>query len=112
MPAQYNLRMSSNNQYHFSLTAENNEPILSSELYTSKDGATKGIASVRINASQYDRYSRLTSSDGKFYFVLKAANNETIGTSEMYNTEQARENGIQAVMRVAPSAPINDQTDR
>jgi mono/diheme cytochrome c family protein len=27
-----------------------------------------------------------------------------------YNTQQARENGIQAVKRVGPTAPINDQT--
>ena len=110
MPAQYVLRKSTNNQYYFNLTAENNEKILASELYLSKSGALQGIQSVKDNSPIDSRYTKLTSSDGKYYFRLKAANNETIGTSEMYNTQQARENGIQAVKRVGPTAPINDQT--
>ena len=110
MPAQYNLRKSTNNQYYFNLTAENNEKILASEMYWSKDGAKGGIQSVRQNSPIDSRYASLISSDGKYYFRLRAANNETIGTSETYNSEQARENGIQAVKRVGPTAPINDQT--
>ncbi len=110
MPAQYNLRKSTNNQYYFNLTAENNEIILASETYWSKDGAKGGIQSVRQNSSIDARYARLISSDHKYYFLLRAANNETIGTSEMSNSEQTRENGIQAVKRVGPTAPVNDQT--
>lgn len=110
MPAQYVLRKSTNNQYYFSLTAENNEKILASELYLSKDGAMRGIQSTKTNSALESRYERLTSSDSKYYFLLKAANNETIGKSETYNTQQARENGIQAVKRVGPIASINDQT--
>jgi uncharacterized protein YegP (UPF0339 family) len=110
MPAQYNLRKSTNNQYYFNLTAENNEKILASETYWSKDGALGGIKSVRENSPIDSRYTRLTSADGKYYFLLQAANNETIGKSETYNSELARETGIQAVKRVGPTAPINDQT--
>jgi uncharacterized protein YegP (UPF0339 family) len=110
MPAQYILRRSTNNQYYFSLTAENNEKILTSELYRSKDGALGGIQAVRSNSPFDQRYSRLTATNGQNYFVLKALNNEVIGTSEMYNTTQARENGIAAVKRVGPLALINDQT--
>lgn len=110
MPAQYILRKSTNNQYYFNLTAENNEKILTSETYVSKDGAMRGIQSAKTNSPYDSRYTRLTSTDGKYYFILKAANNETIGRSETYNTQQARENGIQAVKRVGPTAPVNDQT--
>jgi len=109
MPAQYILRKSRDNQFYFNLTAENNEIILTSETYLSKDGAMRGIQSVRTNSPLDSRYSRDTSSDGRYYFRLKAANNETIGTSETYNTEQARENGVQAVKRVGPTASANDQ---
>lgn len=110
MPAQYILRKSTNSQFYFSLTAENNEKILASELYTTKNGALHGIQSVKVNSPIESRYARLTSSDDKYYFLLKAANNEIIGRSETYNTQQARENGIQAVKRVGPTAPVNDQT--
>lgn len=47
MPAQYVLRKSTNDQYYFSLTAENNQKILASELYVAKNGAMNGIQSVK-----------------------------------------------------------------
>ncbi len=110
MTAQYILSKSTNFQYYFNLTAENNEKILTSEMYVSKDGAMGGIKSVKANSPFDTRYARLISNDGKYYFLLKAANNETIGRSETYNTQQARENGIQAVKKVGPTAPVKDQT--
>jgi uncharacterized protein YegP (UPF0339 family) len=108
MPANYVLKMSSNQQYYFTLTAENNEPILSSEMYKSRESAEIGISSVKQNAPQVGRYERKMSADGKHYFVLKAANHEVIGNSEMYSSEDAMENGIQAVMRVGPRANITE----
>jgi len=41
-------------------------------------------------------------SDEQFYFVLKAANSEPIRKSEMYTTEQAREDGVESVKENAP----------
>lgn len=38
------------------------------------------------------------STDGQFYFVLKARNSEVIGTSEMYKTKQNCQIGIQSVV--------------
>lgn len=35
--------------------------------------------------------------------VLTAANNEIIGTSELYSTAAARDNGISAVKRLPPT---------
>jgi uncharacterized protein len=110
MPAQYILRASSDGQYFFSLTAANNQKILASERYKSKDGAKNGIESVRTNSKDDSRYDRRTSSDGKHYFVLKAANQQIIGKSETYSSKQAMENGISAVKSVGPDAPVSDQT--
>ncbi len=50
------------------------------------------------------------SSDGQFYFVLQAENNEIIATSERYTRKESALNGIEAVKRVAQTAPINDRT--
>ncbi len=109
MPSQYILRKSSNDQYYFSLTAANNEKILASEQYTSKSGALNGIQSVKENSPVDARYEKLTASNGQFYFRLRAANNQTIGTSEMYGSQQARDNGIEAVKRAGPTAALSDQ---
>ena len=100
-----------NGEFYFRLRARNGEPILASEGYKSKRSCQNGIDSVKANASDDSRFKRLTSNDGQFYFTLIAGNNEVIGTSEMYTTEQARDNGIEAVKGTAPDAPIEDTSD-
>ena len=97
-------------QYYFRLRARNGEPILKSEGYASKSGCQNGIDSVKENAPKDERYQRKTATNGQFYFLLVAANGEPIGMSEMYTTEQARENGITAVKTDAPSALVEDTT--
>ena len=51
------------------------------------------------------------STDGQFYFTLKAVNNEIIATSEMYTTKQNCQNGIDSVKTNAPNAEVVDTTD-
>ena len=84
MAGWFELSKSSDNQFRFVLKAGNGETILTSELYTSKASAEKGIASVRSNSPQEERYEKKTASNGKFYFNLKAANHQIIGSSQMY----------------------------
>ena len=43
-------------------------------------------------------------------FDLKAANGETVATSEVYTTENACRNGIASVRKNAPEAGVEDQT--
>jgi uncharacterized protein YegP (UPF0339 family) len=110
MPATFILRRSTDGQYYFVLTAENNEPVLTSEMYKARTHALQGIRAVRTNAARPKAFSRLLSTSGQPYFVLRAANLEPIGTSEMYTSAPAMENGIAAVRRVAPTAPERDET--
>jgi hypothetical protein len=104
MTARYQLRTAANGMYYFNLTAENNKIVLTSEMYSAKEGAYGGIESVRLNGPQAERYDRRRSVDGQDYFVLLAANGEIVGQSEMYRSSASLENGLQAVMRVAEAA--------
>ena len=45
-----------------------------------------------------------------FTFHLKAANGETIATSEVYTSEAGCQNGIDSVKKNAPAAQVEDQT--
>lgn len=100
----------SNGNYYFNLKASNGEKVLSSEGYTSKIACQNGIDSVKEN-SQYDsRYEKKISINSKYFFVLKASNGQTIGTSEMYETSFSRDNGIAVVKKIAPSAVVEDLT--
>ena len=97
-------------QFMFNLKAGNGEPILTSERYTTKASAEGGIASVKVNAPDNARYDRKTSTSGQPYFVLKGKDGEPLGTSEMYASVGARDAGIDAVKRDAPTAPTKDLT--
>ena len=44
------------------------------------------------------------------FFVLKAANGEPIGKSEVYSSEAAAKSGVESVKKNAPVAQIEDQT--
>lgn len=44
-------------------------------------------------------------------FDLKAGNGEVIATSEVYSTHRLAQNGIEVVRKIAPAAPIEDQSD-
>ena len=82
MAGKFVLKQAKNGQHFFNLLATNGEVILTSEMYTSKAGAKKGIASVQANCSNAERYDRRTGRGGKTHFVLKAANHRGVGTSE------------------------------
>jgi uncharacterized protein len=110
MTGKFELRKSPNGQYHFSLKSGNGERILSSEMYGSKSGAENGIESVKKNAIIEARYERKISTNWQPYFVLKAANNEPIGTSAIYASATAMDNGIESVKLNAPTAQVVDMT--
>lgn len=97
-----------NGAYRFNLHAENQQVILTSEAYTSRAACENGIASVKTNALQDGRYDRLIAGNGKFYFNLKASNGQVVGTSQMYGSEDSRDNGIASVKSNAPDAIIED----
>lgn len=94
MAGYYALEKKDSGKYHFTLKAGNHQTILSSQQYGSKGGAENGIESCRKNTQDDARYERKEAKNGSPYFVLKARNGEIIGTSEMYHSAAARDNGI------------------
>jgi uncharacterized protein YegP (UPF0339 family) len=110
MAAEYEIKTAKNGKIHFNLKAGNGQIILSSEMYESKSAAENGIESCKKNSGDDGRYDRKESANGKFHFNLKAGNGQVIGSSEMYETKGAMENGIESVKKNGPDAKIDDQT--
>ena len=111
MAATYDLKHGANGEkYRFNLKAANGEVVLVSESYESKESALNGIESVKENARHDDRFERKNSKRSEPYFVLKAANGQIIGVSEMYSSEAACENGIASVKKNGPLAQLRDHT--
>lgn len=96
-------------QYYFNLHADNGQVILSSEGYTTTSARANGIESVKKNAGNDANYDRLEAGNGKFYFNLKAANSQVIGKSQMYESTQGRDNGIESVKSNAPNATVEEE---
>ncbi len=93
-------------KFRFNLKSSNGQVILSSEGYNSKSACENGIASVQKNCSNDNCFDRTKASNGKPRFNLKSTNGQVIGTSQMYSSNSAMENGIASVKKNAPKATV------
>ncbi|MBB4805416.1 uncharacterized protein YegP (UPF0339 family) [Chryseobacterium defluvii] len=101
-----------NDDFQFNLKAGNGQVILTSQGYGSRSACENGIESVRTNSGSDSNFERKTASDDRCYFNLKAGNGQVIGTSQMYESENGMENGIESVKTNAPGAVVEDETGR
>ena len=108
MTGYYELKKSQGTGFMFNLKAANHETILTSQVYSGKDAAKNGIASVQTNSPNDAQFERKVAKDGSPYFVLNATNGQTIGTSEMYSSPSARDNGIESVNTNGPTTAIKE----
>lgn len=99
-----------NGEFQFNLKASNGQVILTSEGYKARNSAENGIESVKKNSQDDAKFERKEAKNGKHYFNLKATNGQIIGTSEMYESEASRNNGIESVKKNAPDAEVKDLT--
>jgi uncharacterized protein YegP (UPF0339 family) len=83
---------------YFHLRAKNGEIVLQSQSYTTNAKAKAGVASVQSNGLVAARYTVLNAVDGRFYFVLKAANGQVIARSQLYSTKYSAERGVETVI--------------
>ena len=111
MPGKFEIKTAKNGKVHFNLKASNGQVLLTSEKYESRQAAVKGVESVRKNAGDEKRIERKAGKDGSAYFVLKAANGEPLGRSEMYKTKRSMEGGIASVAKNAGGAVVANADD-
>ena len=104
MAGKFECSIGHDGKHRFNLVASNGQVILTSQGYKDKAGCQNGIESVRKNGVDAARFEKKTSSDGKFYFVLKAGNGEVIGTSQRYASEASCDHGIESVRNHAADA--------
>ncbi len=95
-----------NGLYYFNLKARNGEIVLQSQAYSSEASAMNTMFSVAEFGVDADNYTIKTSSDGGAYFVLKAANNEVIGVSEIYHSKSNARRARKSVMALLPKVEI------
>jgi uncharacterized protein YegP (UPF0339 family) len=104
----FELSKAADGQFRFALKGDHAQTLLASELYRTKDSAQGGIAAVQKNCGSDAHYEKKVATNGKFFFNLKAANNQVIGTSPMYASEQDRDAGLAATKASGATAPVRD----
>lgn len=109
MAGKYVLKNSKAGKFSFMLVDDNDQILMTSETYESRAAALNGIESCKKNGIEENRFERKLSTANDPYFVLKAANSQTIGKSQMYSSAAAMENEIALVKANAASA-IEDNT--
>lgn len=104
--ARFEVFEGNNGEYFFSLHAANGERVLRSEGYVKEASALNGTFSIADNGLDADRYDVKEGQHGGFYFNLKAANGEIIGTSEMYDTKYNAERARDAIIELLPGVEL------
>lgn len=107
----------------FDLLATNGQVILTSEVYTSRAAALKGIASIRFvgpnaglenqteegwKALNNPKFQLYQDRAGEYRFRLKARNGKIVGISEGYATRAGALNGIESVKKNAAGAEMEE----
>jgi len=93
-------------QFHFNVFAKNGQIVLTSETYTDEANAWNGALSVQDNGVNSYSYEVNQSASGTFFFNLKAANGEIVGTSQQYTTAESAKTGRDALVALLPSIDI------
>lgn len=91
--------------YRFNVHAQNGQIVLSSEQYTSEQGAYNGAFAVKTAAVKATAF-KLIESDKGFHFTVSADNGEIIGVSQMYTTKSAAQNGMTSVKTVMSTISV------
>jgi uncharacterized protein YegP (UPF0339 family) len=110
MAGYFQIKKSESGAFSFTLKAGNHEVILVSRMHTTDADLRSAIAQVRRNSQQAERFKRLVAKDKSPYFTLTDESGQVLGTSEMYLSAAAMENGIRSVMTNGPALLVKEAT--
>lgn len=80
-----------NGEHYFRLADDSGKIILTSEGYKQKESALNGIESVKKNLPLPTGIEMKDSEKGKHYFNIKSTNGQVVGTSNMFDTVELRD---------------------
>lgn len=110
MAAIYEIFIDADGKFRFWLISDSGRLLLRSKAHESRDDCETDIESAKRNAAARQRFERKETTDGKCYFVLKAANDRTLARSAKFRSADFLEDTLEIVHRNAPKSPVNDLT--
>lgn len=88
------------------LCASNGEVMLTSEVYSTENGARSGIATI-VKATAAGEFVIYRDKKDNYYYKLKSANNRLLCVGEIYKAKDQCERAVESVKRIAADAPIS-----
>ena len=88
------------------LCASNGEVMLTSEIYSTEDGARNGVATI-IKGVETGNFIIYRDKGGDYYYKLKSAGNRLLCVGEIYKTKDGCEKAVETVKRIAKDSPVS-----
>lgn len=95
-------------EYLSKLLASNGEVMLSSEIYTTEEGARGGIATI-IKGVDSGKFVIYQDKNKNYYYKLKTANNRLLCVGEIYKSKDQCLKAVESVKRIAKDSTILDE---
>ena len=92
-------------EYLSKLLASNGEVMLSSEIYTTEEGARGGIATI-IRGVDSGKFVVYQDKNSNYYYKLKTANNRLLCVGEIYKSKDRCLKAVESVKRIAKESPV------
>ncbi len=102
------VEIKSENEYMSKLLASNGEVMLSSEIYSSEEGARTGISTI-IKWVEDGQFVIYQDKKNNYYYKLKTAGNRLICVGEIYSSKEQCESAVETVKRIAKGASISKE---
>jgi uncharacterized protein YegP (UPF0339 family) len=109
MAAEFELRKSKNNTFTYHLKLAFGQILFNSPEMPDKDAAISGIEACKQRAADDANYERKKLSTGAHYFLLKSADGQVLGRSELYSSPKTLENGVEQSKSNTPGAKFEDK---
>lgn len=100
----------SDDEYIAKLLASNGEVILTSEIYSTAEGATKGVATI-VRGVENGKFVVYNTKGGDYYFKLKSASNKLLCAGEIYTTKDGCLAAVESVKKFAKDAVITGKVE-
>lgn len=107
MNGKWVVEIKSAGEYDAKLLASNGEVMLTSEIYTTEDGARNGIATI-IKGVETGNFVIYQDKNKNYYYKLKTAGNRLLCVGEIYKSKDQCLKAVESVKRIAKDAIISN----
>jgi uncharacterized protein YegP (UPF0339 family) len=110
MAGWYELSLIDAGRYSFNLMDGSGNVLLYSSFYSNKAEAEAAIAAAQQSSPQAERYEKGTYYEGRLIFWLNDASGNNLGQSGVFETEEARDAGIAAIIVNGPTKDVRGKS--